>query len=156
MISDYKISLALPADVQRIAEMSRDFIEVGLGWRWTPTRVRKSLNNVATNVVVAREGRALAGFAIMKYGEREAHLLLLAVHTLHRRRGVGSALLAWLEVTVQESGIGAICLEARKRNTAARAFYLRNGYEEAGVLQGLYEGREDGVRLTKDLYSQRA
>ena len=66
MISDYDISLAVPADARRVAELSRDSIEHGLEWSWTPRRVQKSVADASTNVVVAREGNRFVGFAIMK------------------------------------------------------------------------------------------
>ena len=151
MISDYDISLAVPADARRVAELSRDSIEHGLEWSWTPRRVQKSVADASTNVVVAREGNRFVGFAIMKYADEEAHLLLLAVHSAHRRKGVASALLAWLEATVRVAGIGIISLEARAQNVAARAFYRKLGYHETGLLGGYYRGVEDAVRIAKDL-----
>jgi [ribosomal protein S18]-alanine N-acetyltransferase len=154
MITGYAISLAVSADVQRIAALSRDTIEQGLEWSWTPRRVLKSVADAATNVAVARAGSRFVGFTIMKYADEEAHLLLLAVDAAHRRRGVGSALIAWLEATARVAGIGLISLEARASNTAARAFYNQLGYREVGLLEGYYRGVEDAVRITKDLREQ--
>ena len=151
MIGHPNIRLARRADAVRIAEMSRDFIEAGLGWRWTPARVRKAIGDPDTNVVLVREGSRLRGFAIMEYRAEEAHLLLLAVATADRRRGIGAALMAWLELTVRTAGIGLIRLEARKGNRAARAFYRQLGYREQEVVPGYYRSREDAVRLVKHL-----
>jgi len=151
MISHYEVSIAVPADAPRIAELSRDAIEEGLGWSWTPHRVARSVRDRTTNVVVARSGSSFAGFAIMKYGEDEAHLLLLAVHSAHRRRGVGTTMLAWLEATLRAAGIAMIRLEARARNTAALAFYRKHGFNQTGLLEGYYSDREDAVRLERDL-----
>lgn len=151
MISDYAVGLAVPADAHRIAALSRDSIEQGLEWSWTPRRVQKSVADASTNVAVARAGDRFVGFAIMKYGDEEAHLLLLAVQAAHRRRGVGSALMSWLEATARVAGIGSISLEARATNAAARAFYRELGYREVGLLEGYYRGVEDAVRIAKDL-----
>src|SRR5205085_5379131 len=73
------IRLATLRDARAIAEMSRDEIETGLAWSWTPERVRLSIRDRATNVAVAHEGQLLVGFGIMKYGDEKAHLSLLAV-----------------------------------------------------------------------------
>jgi ribosomal-protein-alanine N-acetyltransferase len=154
LIADYAVTLAVPADAHRIAQLSRDAIEQGLEWSWTPRRVQKSVADASTNVAVAREGQRFVGFAIMKYGDDEAHLLLLAVHAAHRRKGVGSALVAWLEATVRVAGIGLISLEARAQNAAARAFYRKLGYREVGRLEGYYRGVEDAVRIAKDLHAR--
>ncbi len=151
MIGDCAVRLAVAADVQRIAALSRDSIEQGLEWSWTPRRVLRSVADAATNVVVAHTGSRFVGFAIMKYADEEAHLLLLAVQAGQRRRGVGSALVRWLEATARVAGIAAISLEARASNAPARAFYRQLGYRELGLLEGYYRGIEDAVRIGKDL-----
>jgi [ribosomal protein S18]-alanine N-acetyltransferase len=102
-------------------------------------------------VVVARERGALAGFGIMKYGDDDAHLLLLAVAPALRRRGVGTVLLQWLERTARVAGLRAIRLELRTANDAARAFYRRHGFEETGQMSGYYQGLEDATRMMKPL-----
>jgi [ribosomal protein S18]-alanine N-acetyltransferase len=152
---DVRIELARPGDARSIALLSREVIEAGLSWRWTPGRVLRSLADAGTNVIVARTaGRsALAGFALMKYGEQEAHLLLLAVPPGQRRQGVGSALLDWLHATALTAGTGVIRLETRASNAGARAFYGAHGYVELDRLRGYYDGVEDAVRLAKDLYA---
>lgn len=152
MITQHDIRLACDTDAEPIACMSRDCIEYGLGWSWRATRVRRSIADSSTNVVVSRDQLGLAGFAIMKYAEEEAHLLLLAVDSRRRRRGLGSALLSWLEATVRTAGLGVIRLETRRSNLAAQAFYSRLGYREVARVRGWYGGIEDGVRFAKDLW----
>lgn len=154
MISAPEVGLARPDEAHRIAEMSRDFIEYGLGWKWTPARILRCLRDSSTNVAVAREGDDLIGFAIMEFKDEEAHLLLFAVGEAHRRKGVGSALLSWLEETALTAGIGLIYLEARLRNAEAREFYRKHGYSEIARVRGMYRGAEDGVRLARDLWWQ--
>ena len=153
MISNHDIGFARRGDAQRIAEMSRDSIEYGLGWKWTTARIGRCLDDAATNVIVARESGDLIGFAIMQYKDDEAQLLLFAVAAAQRRNGVGSTLLAWLESTALTAGIGLISLEARTQNAAARAFYREHGYREIATVRGMYRGREDGIRLAKDLWT---
>ena len=143
------IRFATRADALVIAEMSRDYIEAGLGWSWTRERILRSLRHRDTNAIVAVRDADRAGFAIMKYGDDEAHLLLLAVEPAHRRCGVGSAMVEWLERCAEVAGIGRISLEARASNEAARAFYRRHGYTQAQLLPGYYGGRETSVRMVK-------
>lgn len=146
------IQFATPADALRIARMSRDRIEFGLGWSWTAARVLRSIEDAQTNVVLAKHGAEMTGFGIMKYHDEEAHLLLLAVDAAATRRGVASALLAWLEASATIAGIGQVMLEARAGNAPARAFYRRRGYVEIQSLPGYYRQREPAVRLAKDLW----
>jgi ribosomal-protein-alanine N-acetyltransferase len=151
VIEQYEISLAVASDAGAIAELSRDTIEHGLPWSWTARRVARSIRDRSTNVVVARKAHGLLGFAIMKYEEEEAHLLLLAVQAARRRKGVGSALLNWLEATVTVAGIGVVKLETRVTNQDGRLFYRRHGFEEVGLHQGYYQGIEDAMQMSKDL-----
>ncbi len=148
-----EIELAVAADAERIAAMSRDYIESGLLWSWVPARVLRAIGDRSTNVAVVRGHRSLVGFGIMHYADECAHLALLAVHPVHRNRGLGSRVLAWLEKPARVAGIARIDVEARADNPPAIEFYRRNGFEEAGVVAGYYQGRIDAVRLQKPLVS---
>ncbi|HEY3731816.1 MAG TPA: GNAT family N-acetyltransferase [Steroidobacteraceae bacterium] len=147
-----EIRLAVASEAASIADMSRDYIEQGLGWSWTPARIAAAIADQSTNVVVLqRPGIALAGFAIMQYGDRSAHLALLAVHPLKRRRGIAARLLAWLEKCADTAGIEAIRVEARADNPGALAFYRKHGYLQTGRLINYYRGVLDAVRFEKTL-----
>jgi ribosomal-protein-alanine acetyltransferase len=154
MITEYEVKLAVPGDAVAISELSRDAIEYGLPWNWTPRRVARSIADNSTNVTVVRHGDSLVGFAIMVYGELEAHIVLLAVHPSYRRKNVASTLLCWLETTTRVAGIDLIRLEARAQNVAAIAFYRKHGFTELGLRKGYYEGVEDAVQMAKDLWAQ--
>ena len=149
------IELATSADARVIADLSRDVIEYGLGWSWTAPRVLKALRDEATNVIVARTHTkadgGVGGFAIMRYGDDSAHIVLFAVDAARRRRGIGSALMTWLEETARTAGINTIALEARSGNREARAFYKQLGFNEIGVRVSYYRGVEDAVRFEKSL-----
>lgn len=147
----FDIELASSEDAAQIAELSRVTIEQGLPWRWTAERVRACIRDRTVNTVVARLSERVIGFAIMKYGDDEAAVLLFGVDPAHRRRRVGSELLEWLEVTARTAGIRAIRLEARQDNRVAAAFYRHHGFEEIGVVHGYYQGLEDAIRYLKRL-----
>ena len=153
MIADIDIELARLADAHAIAHLSREAIEYGLRWSWTETRVTRAIRNRSTNVIVARDGAVLSGFAIMVYRNDEAHLHLLGVAARWRRHGIGSALMAWLEVTVVTAGIGRIRVETRATNTVAREFYVRHGFKETSLWRGYYQGLDDAVQMTKTLWA---
>jgi ribosomal protein S18 acetylase RimI-like enzyme len=150
------ISLAAPAHARSIAEMSREYIEYGLGWSWTQARVLKAIHDPSTNVAVVREQEAILGFGIMRYGERRAHLVLLGVHLDHRKRGLGALLLAWLEKCALTAGLERIQVEARADNQGALAFYQDQGYRQQGIVPGYYRGTIDAVRLEKPLFTPAA
>jgi ribosomal-protein-alanine N-acetyltransferase len=130
--------------------LSRDFIEYGLRWRWTPIRVVASISAADVNVVVACIGEQIAGFAIMRYGDDDAHLDLLAVAPRYRRAGVGRRLLEWLERCAVVAGIFSVALEVRAGNQGARLFYERMGYRPLVHLPGYYQGIEAALRMGRD------
>lgn len=152
MISDCPIRLGVAQDARPIAEMSRDYIEYDLSWRWTPQRIEAALRLPETNLAVASRDNRLVGFGLMQYKDDEAHLVLLAVDAAYRRARVATSLLSWLEECALVAGIGTVYLEARARNLEARAFYRRLGYREIALVPGYYQGREDGVRIARDLW----
>lgn len=150
------VNLARPSHARTIAEMSREYIEYGLGWSWTPARVLKAVRDEATNVAVVEERPSVLGFGIMRYGEQRAHLVLLGVAPGHRKRGLGALLLAWLEKCAVTAGLENIQVEARQDNPAAIAFYEEQGFRATGRVPGYYRGEVDAVRLEKQLWARPA
>jgi ribosomal-protein-alanine N-acetyltransferase len=145
------LGLARPVDAREIAEMSRDLIEQGLTWSWTPARVQHFISGSESSVVVARRERRIAAFAIMHFGDEAAHLNLLAVASAHRRQGLGRQLIDWLSASAVAAGVFRINLELRTNNELARLFYERLGFEKKGIVQGYYQGREAALRMSKRL-----
>jgi GNAT superfamily N-acetyltransferase len=99
--------------------MSRNLIEQGLTWSWTPARVQHFISGPDSTVVVARRERQIAAFAIMHFGDEVAHLNLLAVAPEHRRQGLGRQLMSWLTETAMTAGVFRINLELRTHNEPA-------------------------------------
>jgi len=149
--SELSLRLARPADAAAIANLSRDLIEYGLQWRWTPTRIAASVRASDVNVLVACVREQIAGFAIMRYGDDVAHLDLLAVAPAYRRSGVGRQLLEWLEKCAVVAGIFKVALEVRAGNEGAQRFYERMGYRTLAHLPGYYQGVEAALRMGRDL-----
>jgi ribosomal-protein-alanine N-acetyltransferase len=145
------LGLARMTDALEIAEMSRDLVEQGLTWSWTPARVQHFISGPESSVVVARRDRQIAAFAIMHFGDEVAHLNLLAVAPEHRRQGLGRQLMGWLTTTAIEAGVFRINLELRVRNESARIFYEGLGFDQMGVVQGYYQGREAALRMSRRL-----
>ena len=151
------LGLARAADARKIAEMSRDLIEHGLSWSWTPARVQHFITGAESCVVVARREQRvgdIAAFAIMHFGDDVAHLNLFAVAPEYRRQGLGRQLMNWLTTTAIEAGVFRVNLELRTNNGGARAFYERLGFDQLGVVQGYYQGREAALRMSLRLGKQ--
>jgi ribosomal-protein-alanine N-acetyltransferase len=129
-------------------------VEYGLRWRWTPARVAASIRAPDVNVLVACIHGDIAGFAIMRYGDDDAHLDLLGVAPTYRRAGVGRRLLQWLEKCAVVAGIVKVALEVRERNEGARVFYERMGYRTLARFPGYYQGIESALRMGRSLSSR--
>jgi ribosomal protein S18 acetylase RimI-like enzyme len=87
----------------------------------------------------------------MHFGDEVAHLNLLAVAPDHRRQGLGRQLMDWLTATAIEAGVFRINLELRTQNAQARSFYESLGFDQLGVVQGYYQGREAALRMSRRL-----
>ena len=149
------IALATPNDAVALAALSRDFIEAGLSWRYRPERMAALIKGANCAVVLAREEKLISAFAAMTFGSGIAHLILLCVHPAHRRRGLASALLEWLEESARVAGIQRIVLEVRAGNMEARKFYRDLGFAEHIYLERYYDGVESAFRMTRHLNADR-
>jgi len=139
------------SEASEIASISRLHVEYGLNWRWTPARVKRHIKDKDTIVLVASMCGVLHGFAIMKFGDDTAHLLLLAVQPKVRRIGVGTALHQWLEKSARTAGIQQVRLEVRASNQSAKKFYESLGYRLVGQLAAYYDRRETAVVMGRAL-----
>lgn len=79
-----------------------------------------------------------AGYAMWTSRGDTATLLTLHVVPAARRRGLGTALMAWFEASARAAGCRKLSLGVRPGNPA-QALYLRSGYA--------YVGREDGYLI---------
>jgi [ribosomal protein S18]-alanine N-acetyltransferase len=154
LVQQPSVELAVLEDARTIAVMSRDLIEYGFQWVWQEHKIQMSIVDPSTNVAVIREHDNVVGFAMMEYEEDEAHLLLLAVAPSRQRRGLGRALVAWLEHSARAAGVERIRVEARRENIAARSLYSEAGFHEQIIERGMYSSAVDGVRLEKWLRSR--
>ena len=105
-VLEYKavIEFARFSDAPEIGELSKNAIEQGLGWKYTPDRIAKLIGNKSKNVVVARMESRLVGFGIMTYNEDQANLDLLAVKRQVRRMKIGTQIVEWLEEVALTAG----------------------------------------------------
>ena len=153
------LRLAEAGDARAIAEMSRDYIESGLGWRYDPAHIQRAMRRRETVVLaaserqtyVARERPSLSGFAIMDFGDERAHLVLLAVQPAQRRRGTGRRMVEWLLESAVTAGMASVHLELRADNAAARRFYRALGFSETVLMPKYYDGREAAMRMIRVL-----
>lgn len=146
-----EINLARVSDSYAIATMSRDIIEYGLKWNWTPERIGRCIQSPDINVITAKNANTVIGFGVMYYGNSKAHLNLLGVDVSWRAKGIGLGLLNWLEACANTAGLEHCQLEVRESNLHARGFYKQHGYREIEIATGYYQRKENAVRMSKCL-----
>lgn len=145
------IEFARVSDTAEIGVMSKNEIEYGLGWKYTPETIARLIGDNSRNVVVARMGPSMAGFGIMSYGEDQANLDLLAVKRSFRRMGIGTQIVTWLEKVALTAGAFNIFLQVRAKNTGAVEFYRNLGFQVVDEKTGYYRGVETGLIMGKTL-----
>ena len=155
-------------DALVLSLMARDEIEIGFGWSYRVDRIKALMSEHETVVLVARSTQTqspspysdIAGFGVMKYGVKDAHLLLLAAAPMYRRQGIAGRLLAWLEKTARYAGIQSVNLEVRENNASAVAFYHTFGYTKQKLIANYYHSpdgsSEHAWRMVKNLTISKA
>lgn len=134
-----------------MALMARRYVEHGLPWSWTPTRIRKHIYAPDSLVIAATRAQRMLGFGVMIFFDRRAHLSLLCVEPRYRSQGVGRSLMEWFELTAVTAGIFKVNLELRAGNIRALQFYRRLGYSASKRVPGYYQRLEDAIRMRRDL-----
>ena len=122
---------ARDADLPRVVDIQRRSPEA-VPW---PEDGYQLLLNQGRRLLVAVAEQRVAGFLLyQKLPEGEAEILNLAVDPDFRRRGLGAALMEELV----GANSGAILLEVRESNAAARGLYARFGFREVGRRSAYY------------------
>ena len=146
-----ELGFASPGDAPGIALLARDLIEAGLGWGYRAQRIVELIRDPETVTLVARARTRQVGFAVMRFGDERAHLILLAVEPAHQRRGIGRRMVDWLVESARVAGMSSIHVELRASNAPAFEFYRALGFVETFRVPGYYRGRETAVRMLRML-----
>lgn len=121
---------------------------------WTPVAFAMDLrHNPASRyrVAVAEDGR-IVGYVGWWLAAGNATVMRIASDGRIRRSGVGGVLLEQACAEAARSGASVMQLEVRFSNEAARAFYGKHGFEEAGLISDYYSWPdEDAVVLLRAL-----
>lgn len=96
-------------------------------------------------------GQTLVGFGILWRIEDEAHIISLAVHPAHQRRGLGRTLLLELLNQAREWGCAWATLEVKASNQAALHLYESVGFQKLGERKGYYNGEDAWVYWKKPI-----
>ena len=126
---------------------------------WTTDTFASALGMHRMSLLVAEErvdegrgsGPTLVGYVVALLLGVEAEIADLAVAQSARRRGIGSLLLDRVLGELAATGVGAVFLEVRESNAAARALYETRGFSAVGRRRGYYrQPMEDALILKRE------
>lgn len=100
-------------------------------------------------LVADLEGQPIGFLAAVIPAQGQARILMLAVTTGFRDRGVGSLLMDSFLRNCEGHGLRRIELEVRVSNLDAIRFYQRYGFQLAQVLPRFYTDGEDGYKMVR-------
>ena len=83
-------------------------------------------------------GEEILGYIIFS---QDGHIISIAVHPLHRRKGIGARL---LQKVMNIPNLQKAWAEVRRSNLGAQAFYLRMEFQIVGLVPNYY-GNEDAL-----------
>jgi ribosomal-protein-alanine N-acetyltransferase len=129
------------ADLDRVMSVMNDSFEPCYGEAWTAPQCGGLLPMPGVWLMLAQDESEVVGFALGRAVAQEAELLLLAVKTKDRKRGVGNLLLESFVVGAAQRGAQRLHLEVREGNHAVN-LYRRAGFTQVGRRRNYYSGRD--------------
>jgi len=103
-------------------------------------------------LVAERRGAVVGNIVVLLHGRTSlARVYSMAVDPARQQSGIGTQLLREAESRARADGRVVMRLEVRTDNTAAQAFYRREGYREIGGIKGYYEDGCNALRMEKTL-----
>jgi ribosomal-protein-alanine N-acetyltransferase len=152
------IRRCVPQDLERIAAIER--ASFSDPWSFETFSATLALRHL--RFLVAEEGGreggtggaapTLVGYVVALVMADEGEIADLAVAPSARRRGVARSLLERTMAEAMEAGVGALYLEVRESNAAARALYQALRFEPVGRRRGYYQHpSEDALLLRREL-----
>jgi len=133
------------ADLDRVMEVEAQ----AYSFPWTRGNLIDSLAAGYIAELLLDPAGELVGYFVAMPGVDELHLLNLTVAPDRQGRGHGRRLIAAVEASAHERGLGTLWLEVRVSNERAQQMYRARGFVQSGVRRGYYPApgsrREDAV-----------
>jgi ribosomal-protein-alanine N-acetyltransferase len=118
---------------------------------WSRSMFASELAKPTSICLGAFEGSDLVGYIINSRYVDAWHVMNVAAHPEHQRRGVATALLEKLFERTRGDERRGYTLEVRVSNEAAIRLYEKLGFESRGIRRGYYtDNREDALIMWRD------
>lgn len=153
-LPQFEIISASAGGLSAVMTVMREAFDPVFGEAWTLPQCESILAMPGSWLIIAMNDGDPAGFALIRSAIFEAELLLIAVRSRFRRRGIGQQLLARVVSDCCSAKIECVHLEVRADNVAT-AFYEQQGFVRVGIRKNYYRGASgqftDAITLTKTL-----
>jgi len=118
---------------------------------WSRSMFASELAKPTSICLGAFEGSDLVGYIINSRYVDAWHVMNVAVHPEHQRRGVATALLEKLFERTRGDERRGYTLEVRVSNEGAIRLYEQLGFDSRGIRRGYYtDNREDALIMWRD------
>lgn len=136
-------------DIDRILEIERrSFVSP-----WTRGMFRETISSPISTSFIVETNIHLLGYIMLYSLGGEAHILNLAVHPDHRRKGYASWLVGYTIDYCKNMGVYDFFLEVRESNSNAQGLYRKYGFEFIGRRKRYYtETNEDALVMQLSLH----
>jgi ribosomal-protein-alanine N-acetyltransferase len=121
--------------------------QVSFSVPWTQASFLHELHNPHGRLLAAEWEGQVIGYLCCWLVADEVHILDVAVHPDHRRRGVGRLLLRAILAEARQRGTCSASLDVRRSNLPAIALYQECGFYEAAVRRRYYANGEDALLM---------
>ena len=141
----YKVSLMDHSDLKEVYEIEKQTNPSP----WSKENFFSSYE-VGHKSLVCKIDNIIVGFIIFSLINKEIHLLNLAVHTEHQKKGIGSLLMETMLKQASVMGVLKVYLEVRSKNEKAILFYKKYNFIKDAVRVNYYTGKnsDDAVLMS--------
>lgn len=135
----------LSSDIDEIMELEKSCFE----HPWSRTFFEDEIKDPDSTCLKVTEGKKIIAYIVLKQFVDEIHIMNLATHPDHRKKGIAKKL---LNNAISDLNSGKLLLlEVRNSNEAAKKLYESEGFKELYKRKAYYPNGEDALVMVKKM-----
>lgn len=139
---NFSIDLMKEEDIDDVINIS----SLSLKESWSKESFLKELTNPLAKYFLIKKNTEILGFAGVWIILDEGHITNIAIHPIHRSKGIGTILLKELIKQCKSYNCNSLTLEVRESNYVALNLYTKLGFKSVGKRNNYYsDNNEDAV-----------
>lgn len=142
------------ADISAIMPIMTDAFHPAHGEAWTAAQCLSTLVLPDCQLLLARDGETVCGFAMSRWVLDSEELLMIGVAPSYQRQSIGASLLTHIKQRAKCAGRKKLFLEVRDGNSAYD-FYCQSGFVPIGRRKNYYKSvngiSPDAITMSLDL-----